>query len=311
MDSLFTFVEMDILFSSYILPLVLAFIMFGMGATLTFDNFRYLFKYPKGLITGLVGQMILLPLLALLIAYLAPINPLFKIGLVLVASCPGGASSNLIVHLLKGNVAMSISFSAINSFLTLFSISFWMNLALIMFSDDSVAIEMDAWDTMEHIFLVVLLPAILGMLFNKYYFTLARRLDRIMNIAMPVLLGIAMIGAVFIDKKADTPISLDLILHIFPWVFLLNVVGLLGAYLLSRLFQLGNRNSTTISLEVGMQNTGLAIYIATSPAMLNSTDAAIPAAVYALFTFFTAVAWGIFLRRKWVIRQIFPKKKSN
>lgn len=299
---------MDTIFSTYILPGVLAFIMFGMGSTLTLDNFRYLFKFPKGLVTGLTGQMIFLPIVAIGIAYFAPINVMYKVGLVLVAACPGGATSNLIVHLLKGNVAMSISFSAINSFLTMFSISLWMNIALFIFTEDSASISLDPVDTMIHIFLVVLLPTLLGMLFNKWNPILARKSEKMMNILMPILLAIAMIGAIFIDKKDQAEISIDIMLQIFPWVFLLNVLGLAGSYAISRLVKLGNRNSTTISIEVGMQNTALAIYLATAPAMLNSTQAAIPAAVYALFTFFTTVIWGIFLRRKWILTKI---KKSK
>lgn len=295
---------MDTIFSSYILPFVLAFIMIGMGSTLTLDNFKYLFKFPKGLITGLFGQMIFLPLLAFAIAYFAPIATIYKIGLILVASCPGGATSNLIVHLLKGNVAMSISFSAINSFLTMFSISMWMNIALLFFSDDQAHVQLDPLSTMVHIFFVVLFPAALGMLINHFLPKYARAAEKPMNILMPVLLAIAMIGAIFFDKKDSAPITIQIMWMIFPWVFLLNVLGLIGSYLIARALKLGNRNSTTISLEVGMQNTALAIYIATASTMLNSTEAAVPAAVYALFTFFTAVIWGIFLRRKWILIQI-------
>lgn len=301
---------METMFSSYILPAVLAFIMFGMGSTLTIDNFRYLFKFPKGLITGLSGQMVFLPLIAILIAFIAPIDTMYKIGLVLVAACPGGATSNLIVHLLRGNVAMSISFSAINSFLTMFSISLWMNLALLLFSDDTAKVSLDFIETMIHIFFVVLFPAALGMLFNYWKPNLARKSEKYLNIIMPLFLAVAMIGAIFFDKKEGSGISLDLMIEIFPWVFLLNVIGLAGSYLISRLMRLGNRNSTTISLEVGMQNTALAIYVATAPAMLNSTEAAIPAAVYALFTFFTAVIWGVFLRRKWILTKLKNSRKS-
>jgi len=291
---------MDTLFSTYILPAVLAFIMLGMGSTLTLENFSYLFRFPKGLLTGLLGQMVFLPLVAIAIAWVAPVSGVLKVGLVLVAACPGGATSNLIVHLLRGNVAMSVSFSAINSFLTMFSISFWVNLALSLFAGGSASIALSVQETFTHIFLIVLLPCVLGMVLKKWRPVFARKAERPMNIIMPVLLAIAMIGAIFIDKKDGVQVDGNLLAIVFPWVFLLNITGLVGAFYIARSFRLGIRNSTTISIEVGMQNTGLAIYIATAPAMLHSAEAAIPAAVYALFTFFTAIGWGIFLRRKYV-----------
>ncbi|MGQ3015372.1 MAG: bile acid:sodium symporter family protein [Flavobacteriales bacterium] len=289
------------LFSTYLLPAVLAFIMLGMGSTLTLDNFRYLFRFPKGLLTGLLGQMVFLPLVAIAIAWVAPVSSVLKVGLVLVAACPGGATSNLIVHLLRGNVAMSVSFSAINSFLTMFSISFWVNLALRLFVGGSASITLSVQETFTHIFLIVLLPCVLGMIIKKWQPVFAHKAEKPMNIIMPVLLAIAMIGAIFIDKKDGVQVDGSLLAQIFPWVFLLNIAGLAGAFYIARFFRLGIRNSTTISIEVGMQNTGLAIYIATAPAMLHSAEAAMPAAVYALFTFFTAVTWGIFLRRKYVL----------
>lgn len=302
---------MDTMFSTYILPAVLAFIMLGMGSTLTLDNFRYLLRFPKGLLTGLFGQMVFLPLMAIAIAYVAPVSSIVKVGLVLVAACPGGATSNLIVHLLRGNVAMSVSFSAINSFLTMFSISFWVNLALRLFAQGEASITLSVKETFMHIFLIVLLPCILGMLVKRFRPVFAQKAERPMNIAMPVLLAIAMIGAIFLDKKDNVEISAGLMTGIFPWVLLLNIAGLAGAFYLARLFKLGMRNSTTISIEVGMQNTGLAIYIATSAAMLNSPQAAIPAAVYALFTFFTAAGWGIFLRRRYVLGAFRKWKKAT
>ncbi len=286
-------------FSTILLPVVLGLIMVGIGTSLTLADFRNIFRFPKGVFVGLLGQMILLPIVALFIAWISPLPDVFKAGLILVAACPGGATSNLIVHLFRGNVAMSISFTIVNSFLSLISIPAWVYLGLWIFRGEGQAVPMPLADSVMHILFMTVIPCSLGIWLGNRFPLQIVKYRKVLDVIMPLLMAFAMVAAVFLEKKDDgVKLSADLFLSVFPWVLLLNVGGLLSGYLLAWLFGLGNRNRMTVSVEVGMQNTGLAIAIATSAYMLNDRNLAIPAAVYAMFTFFTAVGWAAFLRRK-------------
>lgn len=284
-------------FSSVILPLVLAFIMFGMGLSLTREDFKYIFVYPKGIITGLATQMIYLPLVAFALVYFAPLEYYYKVGIVLVAACPGGASSGLVVFLTGGNVAMSVSFTAINSFLTMLSIPFITNIALSLFAKQTIHFQMNIWDTLTHVFLITILPCMIGLFVHYKFENLARKVSRPMKIVLPILLAAAMLGAVLVEKS-DIKILPSDYTDIFPYVLALNFLGLAGGYYIAKTVKLGNRNKLTVSMEVGLQNTGMAISIATSPFLLNDKSFAVPAAIYALFSFFTALLFAAWIKRK-------------
>jgi BASS family bile acid:Na+ symporter len=298
-------------FSSVMLPVILALIMTGIGTSLSFSDFRNIFRFPRGLIVGLLGQMVALPLFALLVAYLATLSDSMKVGMVLVAACPGGATSNLIVHLFRGNVAMSVSFTIVNSFLTLISIPAWVMLGLHLFMKTTREVSPPVNDMLIHVLLMTVIPCTIGIsLKRKFPLTIAK-MRKTLDIIMPFLMAVGMVAAVFFEKKEnEVSLSADLFLQVLPWVLLLNLGGLALGYLLARLFKLGNRNRMTISVEVGMQNTGLAIALATSVYILNDRTMAIPAAVYAMFTFFTAVGWAALIRRK-ALLHIYRNRKTT
>ncbi len=286
-------------FSTVLLPVVLALIMTGIGTSLRLTDFRNILRFPKGVWVGLLGQMVLLPVLAFIIAYLSPMPDVFKAGLVLVAACPGGATSNLIIHLFRGNVAMSISFTIVNSFLTLFSIPFWIYLGLWAFRGEGREVPMPLAESLLHILGMTVIPCALGIWLGTRFQPTILKFRKWLDVFMPILMAFAMTAALFLEKKQDAvDLSFPVFSSVLPWVLLLNVSGLFGGYMLAGLFGLGNRNRMTVSVEVGMQNTGLAIAIATSAYMLNDQNLAVPAAAYALFTFFTAVGWAAILRRK-------------
>ncbi len=144
---------MQSLFSEYFLPVTLAIITLGMGLSLTDKDFRNIFMHPKAVIIGLCSQMILLPLIAWLIVRSIDIDPIFKVGLMIIAACPGGATSNLITYLLRGNVALSISMTALNSILTLITIPLVVHLSLEVFYHENTAIRLDVGMTIIKVFL--------------------------------------------------------------------------------------------------------------------------------------------------------------
>lgn len=288
-------------FSSILLPGTLGFIMFGVGLSLTRKDFRNIFVQPRGVITGLCGQMLLLPFVAFLIAESWPgLRPEFKVGMVLIAACPGGATSNLITHLLKGNVALSVSMTTANSFLTLFTIPTIMNVALAYFSADEanqVDVEMPVLDTIQQILFITLLPTLAGIAIRAQNAKLALRLERPLKVVMPVMLAGAVAAALLLESKDGESPPVDAYFAALPATLTLNFCGLATGYLLAWAMRLGTASSLTISVEVGLQNSALAITIATSPLILDDAFIAAPAAAYSAFSFFTATLFGLMVKR--------------
>lgn len=285
-------------FSSVLLPVVIAFTIMGIGTSLTFSDFRNIFKFPRGIGVGLLGQLVLLPLLAMAVAYFSPLPPELKVGIVLVAACPGGATANLIVHLFRGNVAMSLSFTIINSMITIATIPAWVYAALYLFMDKGQGVNVPLREFVVDLLLITMVPIAVGILINRRFPEFIRRARKTIDRVLPVILALAMVAAIFLEKKEDgVELTAGLFLRTLPWVLLLNVAGMVSAYLLAYAFKLGNRNRMTLSVEIGLHNTVLAIFLASSASILNNTLMAIPATVYAMFSFFTAVAWAAYVRR--------------
>ena len=287
------------IFSSYVLPIVLALIMLGMGLSLTMRDFKNIFLQPTALIVGLICQLILLPIIAFLIAHFSGLQAEFQVGIVLIAACPGGAVSNLITYLLSGNVALSVSMTTVNSFLVIFSIPIMVDLALWFFLDGNkeTTIELPFWSTIFQILLMTVIPCLVGIYIRYINKIFAYILERPLKFVMPIMLALAMLGAVFLENGEDEmTISLNNYLGLGALVFLLNVLGMLKGYWLAYGLRLGKDNQITIAVEVGLQNTALAITIATSPAFLNNHTMAIPASIYALFTFFSAAIFGLMVK---------------
>lgn len=291
--------------STYILPTVLGLIMLGMGLTLTLQDFRNIFLQPKAVTLGLVGQLILLPLTAFGIASISGLSPEFKVGLILISACPGGAVSNLISYMLRGNVALSVSMTTINSFLVVFTIPTIVGIALEVYMGDGKTFKLPFWDTFFQVLLMTVLPCLLGIWLRRINEFLALVIQKPLNYVMPTLLAVTMLAAIFLEKSDAPPLQTEDYLTLIPFTFLLNFAGMFLGYFGARILKLTKANQTTIAIEVGLQNTGLAITVATSSNLLGSQEMGIPAGVYALFTFFTALGFGY-----WVNREAFKKKSE-
>ncbi|MCD4709393.1 MAG: bile acid:sodium symporter, partial [Bacteroidales bacterium] len=168
---------MQSLFSEYFLPVTLAIITLGMGLSLTDRDFRNIFVHPRAVIIGLCCQMILLPIIAWLIARSINVDPFFKVGLMIIAACPGGATSNLVTYLLRGNVALSISMTALNSIITLITIPLVVHLSLEAFIHENTAIRLNVGETILKVFLITLVPAFVGTRIRKNYAAFATWLE--------------------------------------------------------------------------------------------------------------------------------------
>lgn len=281
---------MENFFSAVFLPITLVVIMIGVGLSLTLTSFRNIFLYPKAISVGLVAQMVLLPLLAFWIADVSNLSPEFKVGLVIVSACPGGASAGLLNHLLRGNVALSISLTSINSFITLLTIPFITNIALERYMGTGASITLPVMDTVREVALMTVVPAFVGVMMRRFWSAGARAAEKPLRFIMPTLLAIAFLGIIFFEQRGKNDVAHEFMSLVLPNLWL-NLGAMGGGYLMGLLFRLGPTSRMTISIEVGLQNSSLAIYV--SSALLASAPMALVAVVYGSFTFVTAILFGV------------------
>ena len=286
---------METLFSDIFLPVTLAVITMGMGLSLTEKDFKNIFIQPKAIITGIFSQIIVLPAIAFLVASITQLDPVFKVGLVIIAACPGGATSNLITYLLTGNIALSISMTALNSLITLITIPVIVSMALELFISQGANIHLPIGETVLKIFLLTIVPAYTGTRIRKWKTEFADKLQRPLKIILPLLLLIVYMGVIFIDQGTEEATRRDFI-SLFPSTLSLNFAAMLSGWLIANLVRLGKRNRFTIAIEVGLQNSALAIFVASS--LLKNQSMALVAVVYGSFTFFTTLLFG------WIIKKI-------
>lgn len=301
---------MEHFFSTLFLPITLVVIMVGVGLSLTLQSFRNIIVYPRAILLGLVSQMLLLPLLAFWIADNMALSPEFKVGLVVIAACPGGASAGLITHLLRGNVALSVSLTSVNSLITVLSIPFITNLALERYLDQSARIILPFGKTIVEIGLMTILPAMVGVFLRYIKPVWAKSLEKPLRYIMPALLLLAFLGIILFERGGAEASYADFVSLIWPNIAL-NLVGMIGGFLLALVAGLGPTSRMTIAIEVGLQNSSLAIFV--SQVLLKSSAMAMVAVVYGSFTFGTAVLFGMGVYRlnKWVRKQIIMGRKGK
>ena len=285
---------MQSLFSELFLPATLAIITLGMGLSLTERDFRNIFVYPRAVAIGLCCQMLLLPLVAFLLARISNLDPLFKVGLMVIAACPGGATSNLITYLLRGNVALSISMTAINSLITLVTIPLVVTLSLGFFIHEDVDIHLKVGETIINVILIILLPAYAGTRIRKWKPLLADKLERPLKIILPILLALMFAGVIFIDQGTESA-KVTGFLNILPYALALNILTMATGLLIATIAGLRIRDRYTISIEVGLQNSALAIFV--SATLLESHTMAMVPVVYGSFTFFSTLLFGWIVKR--------------
>ena len=266
-------------------------IMFGIGLTLSIADFRNILVFPRAFFTALFSQMIALPVIAFIIASFAPVSPEFKLGLIILAASPGGATSGFITYLLRGNVALSVSLTSINSFLTLFTIPVVVNIALQTFLGHASEIRLPLVNTIIQIFLVTIIPALLGIVFRHYFKNAAITIERVLKFVMIILLLAVFIIKFFLNEKSGGVAFMpDDFFDIIPYALLLNFCCLLFGYLFLQLFRLDHQSRITSSIESGVHNTSLAILIAGT--IIGNQEMVKPILLYAMFSFWTSLAFG-------------------
>jgi len=289
-------------FTAVLLPVGLALVMLGMGLTLLPEDFQRVTRYPKAVAVGLVSQLVFLPIIAFLVASIVPMRPEIAVGLMVLALCPGGPSSNMITYLAKGDVALSVTLTALSSAITVFTIPIFANLSLQYFAGQSAAIALPVGKTMLQIFAITLVPVGLGMLIRQQFPNLARRLEKVANRLAIGFLALIIL-AIIIHEWNRLP---TFIAQVGIGVVLLNVISMALGFGLGKLLNLKFPQQICIAIEVGIQNATLAIAI--TAGLLNNPDLAIPAAIYSLFAYATALL-TIFYGRRTATR-IYQEEKS-
>ena len=268
-------------FTQVLLPASLMLIMFGMGLTLTVNDFKQLLKTPKAVSLGLFGQMICLPLMAFLLCLAFNVEAHIAIGLMVLAACPGGTSSNLLSHIARANLALSVSLTAITTVICVVSTP-W----LIQFSVDYFTILPDEsfslLSTSLSLLVITLIPIIIGMSVRHFATTFATRSEEMFR-HLSTLFLFTMIILIAVDEK-------DMLIDSFPDVFILtftlNILATVIGVLNARLGKLNDNDAVTLGIEVGTQNGTMSILISVS--FLNNSEYAIASAVYGVTMYFGA-----------------------
>ena len=277
-DNLLSPNAMDDFLKTVFLPLALMVIMFGMGMTLTPADFKRVIFAPRAKFTGLANQLLLLPLVAFALARLFRLPGELAVGLMLVAACPGGPTSNVISHLARGDTALSVTLTAISSVITVFTIPLIMDLSMGHFMGAGEAIALPFGKTVVQLMMVTVLPIGGGMLMRRYRTALSRRLSRPVNIASVVFLALVILLAVLKEEDlagqfAEAGLA----------ALALNALTMALGFGTAALLRLPLRQRVTISIEGGIQNGTLALAIALG--ILDSARIAVPAVVYSLLMF--------------------------
>jgi bile acid:Na+ symporter, BASS family len=295
-------------FIDILLSFILASIMFGVGLSLTPSNFKNIFIYPRSLIVGLTSQIVVLPVIAFIIAYFSDMPLPLKVGLIILASCPGGTTSGILTYFFRGNVALSITFTSINSVITLFTIPLIANLSLMYFYGESTKIHLSYLETIIQIFAVTIIPAFIGVMVRYFKPGFADRAQKPLKVLLIIALAIIFVIYFFAGKQSGgTGITTDEILLILPKALLLNALCMAWGFLLGLLTRLGMRNSFTIGIEASVHNTTLAFLVAGT--LLHSQDMVKPALIYAMFSFWTAILYS-YIIKKFIKTGIFAEFNS-
>ena len=275
-----------------ILPISLFIIMLGMGMTLVIDDFKRILIYPKAVSVGLLGQLIILPIVGFAIASLFPMSPELAVGIMILAACPGGVTSNVIAHLAKGDTALSITLTAISSLITVISIPLIISYSLNHFGTSGEAFSLSATETMLKLFVITILPITIGMIIRAKAEDFAQRTEKGFNRFATIVFVALVIVIVYTDRAQ----VFGALKQTGLASLVLNISMMFIGYLLARVFLLDQRQTKTITLEVGVQNTTLTFVIAGT--ILNNATYALPAAIYSLFMYASAGAFIMYFKKK-------------
>jgi BASS family bile acid:Na+ symporter len=262
------------------LPLSLAIIMLGMGMTLIPADFTRIIKYPKAILIGFTNQFILLPIIGFSLAIAFNLSPVMAIGLMILAICPGGPPSNLITQVCKGNIALSVTLTAISSSICILTIPFILSYVLAYFgSSTNATIKLPIIDTILQIMGITVIPISIGMLIRRFKTSFAIRMEKSLRTASTIIFIVVFIAVIAANFAIIGPAMKEVGLV----TLLLNSITLGLGYVTARLFKLNLKSAISITVESGIQNGALAFVIATS--ILNNIEMGMPTAAYVIWMY--------------------------
>ncbi len=277
--------------TNVVLPLSLAFIMFTLGLGLTAGDFARVARQPKDFLVGAVSQIVLLPLVAFILVMLWPVSPEIALGVMIIAAAPGGVTSNLLTAFGRGDVALSISLTAVISLLSVLTIPLIVVFSYGQFIGEQVDGDVSVARTAVSVFLIVTIPVLIGLAVRRYAEGFSLRVEPAARKVSAALFVLVLLGAIFQERHN----IIDFYAEAGLVTLALNVIMLGLAWLLGSMFGSGMPQRIAISIECGLQNGTLAIAVATL--LFGGGPAVIPAATYSLTMFATALILIYFLRR--------------
>ena len=265
------------------LPIALAFIMFALGLGLTGADFLRVLKQPKDFFVGAISQIILLPIIAFILVKVWPISPELAIGVMIIAAAPGGVTSNILTSFARGDVALSISLTAVISLLSVLTVPFIIVTSLGLLGSENVAQNISLTSMAISMFLIVTVPVILGMIFRRFASNAAIKFEPIAKKISIGLFIIVLLGAILAEKDNIVSYFADAGLITLA----LNVIMMIVAFYVAQLLATGNAQKKCIAIECGLQNGTLAIFVGTT--LFGGGAFVIPAATYSLIMFATSL----------------------
>tara|TARA_B100000945_G_scaffold56185_1_gene41377 strand:- start:2048 stop:2896 length:849 start_codon:yes stop_codon:yes gene_type:complete len=274
-----------------IAPISLALIMLALGMGLTIQDFTRVIKQPRDFIVGLVCQLVFLPIIALALVFMLDVPVELAVGLMIIAAAPGGVTSNILTKFANGDVALSISLTAVISLLSIITVPFIIFKSIDFLNASANTNEISMVGISTKMFLVVTLPVILGMIIRSFANNFISSNEKIIQTISLILFLIVLFGAIIQERSNIIPY----LMKAGTITFLLNTVMMLVGFYVGKFFATGIKQRKCISLECGLQNGTLAIFVATQ--IFNDVTYIIPAAIYSLIMFATSLIF-VFLIKK-------------
>lgn len=273
-----------------LLPLALAIIMVGLGLELTLKDFARVTQHPKAVLVALFCQLVLLVGIAFILCKVLALPPLLAVGLMLLAASPGGSTANLFSYLFKGDLALNITLTAINSVIAALTLPLIVNFSIMHFMQDSQQITLQLGKILQ-VFGIIIIPVAIGMLIRHHAPRLTEKLNRPLRIFAVIFLILIIVGAIYSER---TNIA-EYLTQVGVATALFCIFSLTIGYFVPRLMNIDTAQARASAFEIGIHNSALAMTIALT--VMSSTAVAMPAAVYSIFMYIFAAIFGLLLNR--------------
>lgn len=275
-------IELVTFVNTQVIPVCIFLIMMGMGLSLVTDDFKRVLKYPKAVAIGLTNQLLLLPIIGFGLANIMPLEPEYAVGVMLLVLCPGGTTSNMFSHLAKGDVALSVTMTAVASLITVFTIPVVLNYSLIHFMGQGNEFQLPILTTMFSLMKLTIVPIVIGMMIRRYAPKIAESTQVHVSRFGILFLTLLIIFLTYIQQDIVIPA----LIAAGPVSIILNISTMLLGYYSSKLFGLNLAQRTSITIEVGLQNSTLSMFMALT--LLANYKMSFTPAIYTLTMLFTA-----------------------